>query len=121
MFKSSINIFTFAALLLLGVAGCTTTSNPQQPEKMISKGMSKEQVMSIWGKPSARQVSSSGEIWTWGGQNWKRMIPYAGPFVNVQTAKVVFGPDGRVKDYRLTDKGDMMSQMESYMPGALPW
>jgi hypothetical protein len=121
MFNLNSLTYILAALLCFGVAGCSTTSSPQQPEKMVVKGMTKDQVISIWGKPSAKQVSSSGEIWTWGGQNWKRMIPYAGPFINVQTAKVVFGVDGRVKDYRLTDKGDMMSQMESYMPGALPW
>jgi hypothetical protein len=30
---------------------------------------------------------------------------YAGPFMKVQTSKVFFGPDGLVKDFRLTDKG----------------
>ena len=93
-----------------------TAANPQ-----IRKGMTKQQVIAAWGEPSSRQVSGSGEIWTWGGQRWKGMIPYAGPFVNVQTGRVIFGTNGRVRDFRLTDRGDMMSDMEGYTPGYMPW
>ena len=88
---------------------------------MIQVGMTREQVKRAWGEPAGRQVTPRGEIWSWGGQRWKRMIPYAGPFLNVQTSKVVFGPDGRVKDFRLSDRGDVMTDMEGMMPGHLPW
>lgn len=83
--------------------------------------MTRTQVLRAWGEPSSKQVSGRGEIWVWGGQNWKRMIPYAGPFLNVQTSKVVFDSGGRVKDFRVTDKGDMMSASEGYSMGFNPW
>jgi len=90
----------------------TASAAPQ-----VRKGMTKAQVINAWGEPGGRQVSGSGEIWSYGGQRWKRMIPYAGPFVNVQTSKVVFGSNGRVKDFRITDHGDAMSDMEGYSGG----
>lgn len=88
---------------------------------MIRVGMSKSQVIRAWGEPSAKQITGHGEIWVWGGQNWKRMIPYAGPFMHVQTSKALFGTDGRVKDFRLTDKGDIMSEGEGYAGGFNAW
>jgi len=87
----------------------------------IHVGMTKSQVIRAWGEPSAKDVTGHGEIWVWGGQNWKRMIPYAGPFMKVQTAKALFGPDGLVKDFRLTDKGDVMSESEGHSAGFNPW
>ena len=83
--------------------------------------MTKSQVIRAWGEPSAKQVTGRGEIWVWGGQNWKRMIPYAGPFLNVQTSKAIFGSDGRVRDFRLMDKGDIMSESEGHSVGFNPW
>lgn len=94
---------------------------PTAGDPQIHTGMTKAQVIRLWGEPSGRQVSGSGEIWTWGGQRWKRIIPYAGPFLNVQTSKVIFGINGRVRDFRLTDHGDTMTDMEGMMPGHLPW
>lgn len=88
---------------------------------MIAVGMTKAQVVRAWGEPSSKQVGGRGEIWVWGGQNWKRMIPYAGPFLHVQTSKALFGSDGRVKDFRLTDKGDVMSEAEGYSGGFNSW
>jgi len=41
--------------------------------------------------------------------------------MKVQTSKVLFGPGGLVKDFRLTDKGDMMSDMEGRSGGFNPW
>jgi len=121
--------FLLAAFAVINFTACSTTSSTQSAQQasasettpVLRVGMTKNEVIAAWGEPSARQISASGEIWTWGGQNWKRMIPYAGPFMNVQTSKAVFGSNGRVKDFRLTDKGDMMSQAESMMPGAMPW
>ena len=98
-------------LAIIAFSGCADT------KPMISDGMTKAQVLSAWGDPTGKQVSGHGEIWVWGGENWKRMIPYAGPFLNVQTSKVLFGTDGRVKDFRQTDQGDVMSSMEGHSAG----
>lgn len=83
--------------------------------------MTKRQVLRAWGEPSGKQVTSKGEIWVWGGQHWKRMIPYYGPFAKVQTSKVIFGSNGLVKDFRLTDRGDAMSSIEGYSGGFNSW
>jgi len=52
---------------------------------------------------------------------WKRSILYAGPFMKVQISKVLFGTNGLVNDFRLTDKGDPMSEMEGRAGGFNPW
>lgn len=122
--KNIIAIAAIALALLSSCANQTTSSTASSnsggtPE--IRKGMTKSQVIKAWGEPGGKQVSGSGEIWTYGGQRWKRMIPYAGPFLNVQTAKVLFNSSGRVKDYRLTDRGDMMSDIEGSGGGHSEW
>jgi len=78
--------------------------------------MTKSQVIAIWGEPSGRQVTPREEVWSYGGQRWKRMIPYAGPFMNVNTSKVVF-VGGRVVDFRNTNEGDIMSADIGYGAG----
>ena len=98
------------------VAAASGDETPQ-----VRVGMTKSQVLRAWGEPSGKDVTGRGEIWVWGGQNWKRSIPYAGPFMKVQTSKVLFGTDGLVKDFRLTDKGDVMSDMEGRSGGFNPW
>jgi outer membrane protein assembly factor BamE (lipoprotein component of BamABCDE complex) len=111
--------------LVLGCANSGTSTSASSSDHantiadtpQVRKGMTKAQVIKAWGEPGGRQVSGSSEVWTYGGQRWKRMIPYAGPFMNVQTSKVVFGSNGRVKDFRITDHGDAMSDMEGYSGG----
>ena len=98
-----------------------TASASGDATPQIHVGMTKSQVIRAWGEPSGKDVTGHGEIWVWGGQNWKRMIPYAGPFMKVQTSKVLFGSNGLVKDFRLTDKGDMMSDMEGHSAGFNAW
>ncbi len=108
---------------LVMVIGCSATTSTSQSgttspatsgeknyssSENISIGMSRAQVASIWGEPTGRQVGPNEEIWSYGGQRWKRMIPYAGPFMNVNTSKVVFR-GGRVVDFRNTDEGDAMT------------
>lgn len=125
--KHKLALATIALALLSGCANqptgsSTAASNSSSAETpQIRKGMTKSQVLKAWGEPGGKQVSGSGEIWTYGGQRWKRMIPYAGPFLKVQTGKVLFGSNGRVKDYRLTDRGDMMSDMEGSGGGHSEW
>ena len=100
-------------------AAASTGSSDETPR--IHIGMTKSQVIRAWGEPSGKDITGHGEVWVWGGQNWKRNIPYAGPFLHVQTSKVLFGTDGLVKDFRLTDKGDIMSDMEGHSGGFNPW
>lgn len=73
--------------------------------------MTKNQVLRAWGEPSGRQATAREEIWVYGNQNMMRMIPYAGPFLNVNTSKVLFR-SGRVVDFRNTDSGSVWSQAE---------
>lgn len=120
--------FILLVVLSLVTVGCSSVSDSPssaaeaaEASQTIRVGMSRAQVIRAWGEPSSKQVTGRGEIWVWGGQNWKRMIPYAGPFLNVQTSKVVFGADGRVRDFRITDKGDIMSASEGYSMGFNPW
>ena len=121
-----------ACISMVAICSCTSSSVTPSPSSagnsttasaapQIRKGMSKAQVIHTWGEPGGRQVSGSGEIWSYGGERWKRMIPYAGPFLNVQTSKVVFGSNGRVKDFRITDRGDVMSDMEGSGGGHSEW
>jgi len=87
------------------------TSKAQPTGGDIRIGMSKAQVIQAWGEPSGKDVTGSGEVWVYGNQNMLRMIPYAGPFLNVNTSKVLF-KNGRVADFRNTNSGSAWSQME---------
>jgi outer membrane protein assembly factor BamE (lipoprotein component of BamABCDE complex) len=89
----------------------TTTSKSEPTGGDIRVGMSKAQVLQAWGEPSGKDVTGSGEVWVYGNQNMLRMIPYAGPFLNVNTSKVLF-KNGRVADFRNTNSGSAWSQME---------
>lgn len=90
------------------IAASTSGEKSYSSSDNIQIGMSRSQVAAIWGEPTGRQVGPNEEIWSYGGQRWKRMIPYAGPFMNVNTSKVVFR-GGRVVDFRNTDEGDAMT------------
>ena len=99
------------------VLGTTTTATSTgTTEQSIRIGMTKSQVIAIWGEPSGRQVTPREEVWSYGAQRWMRQIPYAGPFINVNTSKVVF-VGGRVVDFRNTNEGDMMSADIGYGAG----
>ena len=118
----AIACLTSALLVLL--ASCsmvqptgTTKAKPKPAAKQtatggaIRVGMSKSQVIQAWGEPSGRDISGRGEVWVWGNQNMLRLIPYAGPFLNVNTGKVLFRT-GRDVDFRNTNSGSVWSQME---------
>jgi hypothetical protein len=97
-------------------SGTTTAASTGTTEKNLQVGMTKSQVIAIWGEPSGRQVTPREEVWSYGGQRWLRQIPYAGPFMHVNTSKVVF-VGGRVVDFRNTDEGDIMSADIGYGAG----
>lgn len=131
--KYFLGFLLFAASVALMGCGSTETGTSAPPKQTAAStgssdetpririGMTKAQVIRAWGEPSGKDITGRGEIWVWGGQNWKRNIPYAGPFLHVQTSKALFGTDGLVKDFRLTDKGDVMSDMEGHSGGFNPW
>lgn len=115
-----------AALSLLAPS-CVTTSSPPagahtkatraaEPAEptgdKIRVGMTKNQVIRAWGEPSGKDETGRGEIWVYGNANMLRMIPYAGPFLNVNTSKVMFNNSGRVVDFRNTNSGNVWSQGE---------
>ncbi len=119
---------TAALLLCLLAPACVTTdtagTSAAKPDRKpvaaaaeptggkIRVGMTKSQVIRAWGEPSGKDETGSGEIWVYGNQNMLRMIPYAGPFLNVNTGKVMFNHNGRVVDYRNTNSGNVWSQGE---------
>lgn len=81
-------------------------------EEKLRVGMTKSQVLRIKGEPSGRDETGSGEIWVYGNARMLRMIPYAGPFLNVNTSKIMFNNSGRVVDFRNTNSGNVWSQGE---------
>ena len=100
-------------------AGTSTKSKSTRSEssseptgEKIRNGMTKTQVLRAWGEPSGKDETGRGEIWVYGNQNMLRMIPYAGPFLNVNTGKVMFNNNGRVVDFRNTNSGNAWSQGE---------
>ncbi len=95
----------------------TVERGEEDPAETLRNGMTKSQVLAAYGEPSSKQRTPGQEIWIYGNQAWKRIIPYAGPFLNVQVTKVVFGSNGRVVNYRVTDKGNIRSEMEGYGTG----
>ena len=89
-----------------------SNSSSEPTGEKIRNGMTKSQVLRAWGEPSGKDETGRGEIWVYGNQNMLRMIPYAGPFLNVNTAKVIFNHNGRVVDFRNTNSGNVWSQGE---------
>lgn len=89
----------------------STKDEPEAVEEQVRVGMSKAQVLRIYGEPSGQDSTAHGDVWVWGNSRWLRQIPYAGPFLNVNTKKVMFR-GGRVVDFRNTNSGNIMSQME---------
>jgi outer membrane protein assembly factor BamE (lipoprotein component of BamABCDE complex) len=114
----------FAALVIVGCASNETPkqNTSAQKGKPVEKrsaegqniriGMSKGQVLAAWGEPSGKNITGHGEIWVYGNQKALRMVPYAGPWLNVRTRKVLFNANGVVQDFRLTDEGNVFSAGE---------
>ena len=118
---------TAVLLLCLLAPSCVTTDTASPPAKTkstrsessseptggkIRVGMTKSQVVRAWGEPSGKDETGRGEIWVYGNSNMLRMIPYAGPFLNINTGKVMFNNNGRVEDFRNTNSGNVWSQGE---------
>lgn len=67
----------------------------------VRVGMTKAEVISIWGMPSTRIINSKGESWTWAGNSWKRVLPLIGDHFNTETYSADFSPEGKVTDYKV--------------------
>jgi outer membrane protein assembly factor BamE (lipoprotein component of BamABCDE complex) len=107
-----IGVLLSACATTAPTAASRSESSPEPSEQKIRTGMTKAQVRQIWGEPSGIDESPRGEVWVYGNSHMKRMIPYAGAFLNVNTSKVLFNSAGRVVDFRNTNTGSVWSQME---------
>lgn len=72
-----------------------------EKQSPVRIGMTKAEVLAIWGKPSTRTVNSKGEYWTWEGTSWKRCFPIIGDHFNTETYSVDFSPAGKVTEYKI--------------------
>ena len=95
---------TALLLLALGlvISGCATTdgdSKPQaaqkQPDKDPEKGMTKEQILAMYGKTDNKQISSEGETWIYNLNMGEAFIPFNFGY-RPKTRTVTFDKEGRV-------------------------
>lgn len=101
-----IPLLSFAALTLtLSQCAAPTKSNDgsaaapagtSSSDGAIKPGMTKAEVIGVWGEPSEKKPTASGEVWRWADQGWKRQVPVWGAFTSVEEHVVRFGADGRV-------------------------
>ena len=62
----------------------------------VKPGMTKAEVIAVWGEPSEKKATATGELWRWAGQGWKRRVPVYGTWASVEEHVVRFGTDGKV-------------------------
>ena len=79
--KRTLILITLAAGL--GLSGCATSDNGSQPkaeqsktEKTPEKGMTKEQIIEMYGKTDNVAVGSDGETWTYHLNMGEQFIPF---------------------------------------------
>ena len=103
-------VFIAAVSLLISACSATQkhcTSSKQAAVANLEKkspvhvGMSKADVVAIWGKPTTRTVNSKGEVWTWSGSSWIRRIPLIGDHYDTELYSADFGTNGKVTEYRI--------------------
>ncbi|MFO1485986.1 MAG: hypothetical protein U1F71_21675 [Verrucomicrobiaceae bacterium] len=76
----------------------------------IKPGMTKAQVVAVWGEPDEKKPTSSGELWRWSQQGWKRHVPVYGTWARVEEHVVRFGPDGKVIGAGTEDYGNAFQE-----------
>jgi outer membrane protein assembly factor BamE (lipoprotein component of BamABCDE complex) len=111
-----IPLLSLAALTLtLCQCAAPTTSNDgsatapagsSSSDGAIKPGMTKAEVIAVWGEPSEKKPTASGEVWRWADQGWKRQVPVWGAFTSVEEHVVRFGADGRVAGTGKEDYGN---------------
>lgn len=76
----------------------------------IKPGMTKAEVLALWGEPSEKKTTASGETWRWADQGWKRHVPVYGTWAHVEEHVVRFGADGRVVGAGNEDYGNAFQE-----------
>jgi outer membrane protein assembly factor BamE (lipoprotein component of BamABCDE complex) len=105
-----------AALLVLGIAGCSSVGKPIAKEKIsqIQVGVTTEaELIKMFGIPSTKTLDPSGNVvlsWVYSRAETKpeTFIPVAGAFVGgvntrLQQLTVLIGKKGRVERYTMND------------------
>src|SRR2546430_7333062 len=95
-----------AACLAFG--GCATSENDskaqaekKQPEKDPEVGMTKEQVIGLYGKTDSIQGSSEGEVWVYNMNMGEAFIPFNFGY-RPKTRVIYFDKDGKVARWSYT-------------------
>jgi len=92
-----------AAGLLVG--GCATDSSSQSAAKPSEKnpeiGMTKEQVVGLYGPTESRQMSSEGETWIYHLNMGEAFIPFNFGY-RPKTRIIHFDKDGKVTNWSYT-------------------
>ena len=120
-------VLIIAAVLLTGCATTTTRQITKQAPPQSDQsdtapvtGMTKDQVLSRCGEPEKKALTDEGEQWLYvlnmGEFIDKHTIPFFYSDMQVRTATIIFGSDGRVKKFSWdtpTNQGDIRKQMSS--------
>jgi hypothetical protein len=112
-------IYCITASLLFVCAGITASPTPalgkspghKPPTKKVDEsdkppfvGMTKTQALARYGSPNSKTSTENGEQWTYvlnmGQFIGKHMIPFFFSTQRLRTGVLIFGPDGRVKNFR---------------------
>jgi hypothetical protein len=103
--KKLIPVIAMAALL---VGGCASDNGGSQPkaanqanEKNPEVGMTKEQVIALYGKTESVGMSSEGETWTYHLNMGEQFIPWNFGY-RPKTRVIQFDKEGKVKSWSYT-------------------
>lgn len=110
------SLLSFAAITVI-LSQCTVPTDNNDGSKSapagsassdgaIKPGMTKEQVIAVWGEPSEKKPTATGELWRWAQQGWKRHVPVYGVWAHVEEQVVRFGHDGKVIGTGTEDYGN---------------
>jgi hypothetical protein len=97
MKKTIAVLLTGCALLFAGCASDNSQANSQQhqPEKNPEVGMTKDQVIALYGKTDRVAASSEGEVWTYNLNMGEAFIPFNFGY-RPKIRIITFDQDGKV-------------------------
>ena len=101
--KCTILILAACALLAAGCAsdkqeGSSASTTQQPSQKNPEVGMTKEQIVAMYGKTENIQVSSEGEIWTYNLNMGEAFIPFNFGY-RPKTRVIHFDKEGKVTSW----------------------
>jgi hypothetical protein len=103
--KKLIPVMAIAALLVGGCASDNAGSQPkaasQANEKTPEVGMTKDQVIALYGKTDNIGMSSDGEMWTYHLNMGEQFIPWNFGY-RPKTRVIQFDKEGKVKSWSYT-------------------